>query len=229
MEQEYSTYAQIIPINEKTDLSKCEIDKVDWDVEHNGEAYQVIRIKDHIHSVGGKSGENDLYAYPLKEEMSSGNIIQFSGHAVQWGIHFEQNNYIKTKWGETEMRYAGKCWITRNGKKFHEVDGRDYEYALAQAQVDLMWFKEMCPFSVHSRHWRDEIIGRKVWYRGEKGVITRLIEDQGCVIIKPEGMDKFSLPSQYDNDDDREIFGDRATIKSTYMDQNIDWYRKDES
>ena len=50
----------------------------DWDVYINDKPYYVVRIEGFVHTIGGKYGENDLWAYPRDEEPTYKNLIEFN-------------------------------------------------------------------------------------------------------------------------------------------------------
>lgn len=68
------------------------------------------------------------------------------------------------------------------------------------------------------------MIGRKVWWRSEPAVITHWIEGQACVILEPDGIDKFAVPAEFVHD---EIMNDRERdIKAEIFDDHIWWFRE---
>ena len=50
----------------------------DWDVLIDGRPYFVVRMEGYVHSIGGRWGNNDLWAYPRDEAPSYENLIEFS-------------------------------------------------------------------------------------------------------------------------------------------------------
>ena len=66
----------------------------DWDVYINDKPYYVVRIEGFVHTIGGKYGENDLWAYPRDEEPTYENLIEFNcDNPVSWGIEYKPRNY----------------------------------------------------------------------------------------------------------------------------------------
>lgn len=200
------------------------------------------------HSLGGMHGENNWYCYPLyrrtnensiredptyewyDEGPTPNNILEFSGRSVCWSIAFEETNYLR----KGEMREGGRCNIYRNGKKFFEVGGRDANYALAKAQYRLLQLQEH-PINFWSRKWKEELIGRKIWYNNDPCIIRSIIEDQGCIMIEPDrSAIQFFRPSPWQIDAEDIIdpfthYNGGEDIKADYLDPNINWFRNDKN
>jgi len=226
-------YIELKPLSEKDDLSKLEISKVDWDVVVDGKPQQLVRIEDRPHGEGGEYGINEYYIYPFCQEMTVENLTPYWGTrgGVAWGFSFEYKNYFRGGNGfhkNDEIRRGASCWITRNGKKFYEIRGRDHEYALAKAQVELVQLMEG-PVEVCSRDWEKKLIGGKVWYKGQPGVISRIVDGQGQIFIKPDGIDSFKPhESDYESDYDKDCwiqdYGDGFSVD--FLSSHIGWFRK---
>lgn len=209
-------------IDKNTDLTKCEIRKFKWDVTlgKNYKPYQVVEIAGYTHSIMGLyNGRNDLWAYPRDEEMSVDNLIEFDSkvYGPQWGLIYQPHTYVRTKYDESEICDSGKWVITRNGVPFY-----DSCYSYEDAKLKIAKFNDH-PIDFNSYNWRDGIINRKVWWRSEPGIITRFIDGQGCVIIEPDGIEKFTYPAEYVEEDELEY--DEPDIKTSVFDDHIYWFR----
>lgn len=55
-------------IDRDTDISKLKMHQMHWDTVINGKPYFVVLIEDYIHTIGGKYGDNNLWAYPREEK-----------------------------------------------------------------------------------------------------------------------------------------------------------------
>lgn len=209
----------------KEDFPDLKYGKLDWDVEVKGIPYQVIKVEGFAHCLGGHldwGDGNNFWAYPLNTEMSYETLVEFNGEpGPTWGIEYSSTNYVKSKWGETEVRRGRKLVITRNGKPFY--DGlMTFHQAIAYVKDGLL---EEHPLGLDERNFDQKCIGRKVWWRSQPAVITDYINGQACVILKPDGIDKFEIPKEFENSDlpyDEE----QEEIKTTIFDDHIWWFRE---
>lgn len=211
-------------ISKETNFEELKMRKMDWDVVIGNRPYQVVRIEGYVHTIGGKWGDNNLWAYPRNEEPTYENLIQFgSDSPVMWGIKFEPHHYMKTKWGETEIRYSGTVTITRNGEDFYTLMGGGRYYGIDKARV-LITRMEEHPLNLNIIDYDKKMIGRKVWWRSQPAIITDWIKGQACVILEPDGIERFQKPAEYANDD---MFADEDDeyIKTTIFDEHIYWFR----
>lgn len=207
-------------IKKDTNIYELKMRKVDWDVVMNGKPFQVVRIEGYVHTIGGKYGDNNLWAYPRDEEPSYENLIEFDSEPVLWGINFNPHHYVKSKWDETEMRYSGSVTITRNGEDFYTLFG-GINYGIDKARVLISEIKEH-PLGFNEIDYDTKMIGRKVWWRSQPAVITMWIKGQACVILEPDGIESFKKPAEYENDD---MFGEEKDIKTSVFDKHIWWFR----
>lgn len=166
--------------------SKFKAHKLNWDLVIGDKLYNVYRIPGFIHCIGGKYGENDYWCCPRNEEPTYENLIEFYGEPVRWAIETRSNNYITGKWGETEVRHSYYIIITRNGEPFYEFGCSHLSYGLAKAQVLLTEISEHPVYFNEIDYDKKYIIGRKVKFKGEPGIITKYFKDQGAVMIKPD-------------------------------------------
>lgn len=197
--------------------------KFGWDLVIRGVPYDVYNVGDFYHSIGGTMGLNSLYCCPHGENLTIENMIPFCGKgAPRWEIRWKGNSYFKTKWNDTSIEHRGYWQIFRNEELFLEGGARDMEYGLAKAQVELAWIHEG-PIPFHFRDWRAHVLGCKVYYHQQPGVITSIIEGgQLSVMIAPDGIDKFISPPMYTEWWDEE--GD-IEHKTSMLDPAIYWHR----
>lgn len=207
-------------ITEDTDIGSLKISKMNWDVEVNGISYQVVRIEEYVHSIGGKWGENNLWMYPRDEEPTYDNLVEYycNDCGVCWGIKYEPHNYIRTKWDEPECYTSGGATITRNGKDFYFCSG-----GIIEAQYLIKDLDEH-PLDLNMYGFTEKMIGRKVWWRSEPVIIRSWIgHGQACVILEPDGIDNFTTPAEF-ADDESMIYEDK-TVKTSIFDKHIWWFR----
>jgi hypothetical protein len=207
-------------ISKDTDIDSLHMNKYKWDVVvgKNKIPYQVVDIEGYVHCIGGKWGNNSLWCYPRNEKPSYKNLIEYDGDGgADWGLIISTNNYIKSKWDETELRSSKNVMITRNGEDFYLT--HDINNAL-----HLINRINEHPISFNSYEFEKEIVGRKVWWRSQPGIIASWVGNgQACVIIKPDGVDKFETPAEFKTDD--MPFYDDDDIKADIFDEHIWWFR----
>ena len=108
-----------------------------------------------------------------------------------------------------------------NGEVVFEFFFRDVQAALLEAHSLIGKLLE------HSSSWlvkleRERLVGRPVYYREVPAVITRIILDQGCVIIRTADGQPFPPPVYRDTDEDDER---EVEVKTEVLDPNIWWHR----
>ena len=207
-------------IDKDTNISELKMSKMPWDVVVNGIPYQVVRIEGYVHSIGGHWGENDFWMYPRNGNPTYETLVQYycSGCGVCWGIKYEPHNYIRTKWGEIECYTSGGAMITRNGEDFYFCRGGIDEAKYVIKQLDDH------PLDLNEYGFAEKMIGRKVWWRSEPAVIRSWIKGQACVMLEPDGIEKFTVPAEFaDEDPDYYCEGD---VKSDIFDKHIWWWRE---
>ena len=89
-------------IDRDTDISKLKMRQMDWDTVINRKPYFVVLIEGYIHTIGGKYGNNNLWAYPRNEKPSCENLVQFNGEPVCWGINYAPYNHARYRHDEFE-------------------------------------------------------------------------------------------------------------------------------
>lgn len=198
------------------------IRRFNWDVVINGIPYYVTKIDGFVHSIGGRHGANDLWAYPRDKLPSYETLIAYDcDNPVAWGINYIPRNYIKSKYDETEALSSGRAIITRNSEEFCSVPG-GMNYAIDKARVMITQFKEH-PLELEEIDFAKKAIGRKVWWRSEPAVITNYIFKQACVILEPDEIDSFTIPAEF-VEEDPDYYTD-VSVKADILDHNIWWFR----
>ena len=196
---------------------------LDWDLEIKGIPYYVVRLEGFVHTIGGHWGENNLWAYPRDEEPCYENLIEFnSNSAVLWGIEYKPTHYIKSKWGEIEVRRGSCLRITRNGKLFDELNCNEIYYGIDKARVRISDYNEH-PLELNTIDFDKKMEGRKIWWRSQPAKIESFIWGQACVIIVPDGIEKFETPPEFRDDDWMDDENDY--IKTHILDEHIWWFR----
>lgn len=196
---------------------------LDWDVEIKGTPYYVIRLEGFVHTIGGHWGENDYWAYPRNEEPSYENLLEFNSPSpVLWGIEYKPKHYLRCKWGESEILKGSNLFITRNGRIFDELANNGINYGIDKARIRIEEYNEHA-LGLNTIDFDKNMIGRKIWWRSQPAKIKRFIWGQACVIIVPDGIDKFETPPEFRDDDWIEDGGE--DIKTHISDKHIWWFR----
>ena len=196
---------------------------MDWDVIIDEKPYYVVKIEGFAHTIGGKYGDNNLWAYPRNEEPSYENLIEFDcNNPVSYGIVYTPKNTTRCKWGECESSSHGSVMITRNGEDFYNV-GCGINYGIDKARVLIDEIHEH-PLNIDTIDWDKKMIGRKVWWRSEPAIITYYCKGQAAVILNPDGIDKFTTPAEFREEDVNDYYCD-GDCKTTIFDKNIWWFR----
>ena len=179
-------------IEKDTDIDSLDIKPLNWDVVIRDIPYYVAHIPGYIHTIGGKWGDNDLWAYPRNEEPSYENLVEFtSSEIVRWGLEFRSNFYFKTKYGECEMRHSSGTMITRNGRDFYFVAG-GMDYSLSKARMLITKVQEGV-LDVNSIDFDKKLKGKVITYKGLPAKVEQYINGQGCIIISYIGPDKYKF------------------------------------
>ena len=219
-------------ITKDTDVSKLKMKRYNWDVVFGGRPYQVVQIEGYVHSIVGLlDGQNDFWMYPCDEEPSYENLYEIDLSepwkvGPLWGISQNPHLYASYKWDERSIRYSAGWFITRNGEKF--CDGYSYE----DCKVKLGMIQEH-PLSFYERGWKEHMVGRKVWFRSQPGIITRWVDGQGCVIIQLDNTapgykteTKFKTPPEFMDDEAMNEYYDEDSIKDSIFSRHIWWFRE---
>lgn len=243
----------------RLDWNKIKFEKLDWDLEVRGLPYQIVRANYFVdginpdqkiwvsgfplcHCIGGRYGHNNYYCYPLFKQSDEDearnqywpddpgptrdNIREFSGDAPHWGIVAEGSNYFR----KGEVRQGARVFITRNNKKFYEIQTGSVSYGLAKAQYILVQLQEH-PCNFNSRNWKQELEGRKVWYNDIPAITEHVMEDQGCIMVRPDpdvGIGFKPDPYMVDNGQPTLYYDEKDEAKCEYLYHKINWFRSDE-
>ncbi|MEN8907922.1 MAG: hypothetical protein ABF289_18375 [Clostridiales bacterium] len=206
--------AEIKLIDKNTDFTKLKMELMKWDTYSNKEYYDVYRIENHFHSIGGKWGNNNYWASPRGEKPTYDNLIEFSGVICSWGMRFYESNFIKTKWNETEMNDIVKFEITRNDKIFYDFIVRDIEYGIAKARKIMIEIHEH-PIPFNEQNFEKQIVGRKIKWMDKPSVIESYSINWNLIVV----------PDGWDIREYRHYEGGEESISEDLFDNSIDWFR----
>lgn len=217
-------YPEIKLIDENTDISKLNIKKYNWDVwlgKNFLEPYTVCKIEGYVHSVCGiYNGGNDLWAFPRGEKPSYDNLIEYDSkvYGACWGIKYEPYIGYDFHHDETSATDCKGISITRNGETFYSRC-----YSIADALTTIDKFNDH-PLGFNFIDYDTNMIGMKIFYRSEPGIIKKFLKGSACIIISPDGINKFSRPKEY-SDDDLFMDDDEIDIVTSVLDEHVCWFR----
>ena len=210
-------------IDENTDLSN--IKPYNWDLVVKGRPYYVTPVEGYIHRYVGRGEPIDLWCWPRDEQPSHENMIEYDiPESVAWGLEYKVNNYVKCKWDETELRQHGYTVITRNGEDFYTVAG-GMAYSVPKAMMLIAEIKDH-PLDFGVIDFDKKMVGRKIWYHGQPAVIRRFVKGQCCIIIEPEGAERFTTPLEYQGDSLCGGWEEEKNLKIDCLrDGAVNWFR----
>ncbi len=141
-----------------------------------------------------------------------------------WEINVKQDNYIKYKYEENNIYSTCSIEMKCNGQIVYEFGCNDINYGMSKAQYKMIEMMEH-PFNFMNP---EEEIGRRIWYKGQAGVIERLLLDQGCIIIGYRGAGAgFDLSNPWDTNSSGadEWLGEKS-VKDDVFSGSIYWFRE---
>lgn len=209
-------------ITDETDLYSLNIEFKNWDADIGGVPYQVIRIKGYVHTLGGRYGQCDLWAYPRAEKPTFKNLIKFNAYnPVAWGLTCKPKNYLQHN--DNEARNSSIVTVTRNGMKFFTCAARGMNAGIDEARIAISKFTKH-PLCLNSIDYDKNAVGRKIYYRGIPAVVTRFLKEQASVMIKAEDalvsgplpIYPFEIGIALNKDNE---------LKVDILDPDIAWYR----
>jgi len=190
------------PVTEKTDFFNLKVDKIDWNFWMKGKPYEVVRVPGYPHRY-----DNCYYCYPQTEEDVPYNqkLIPFD-----WDWRHSLGNLkmeiyplpsYRIKWDEyrTSFNFIGKLYFD-TGILLSRTYGKNWGECFAGLQVSANKL-ESHPISFLHRNWREDVIGRKIWYNNSPAIITRINDfGEDSVLsfhISPE-KEKLDCPAHWD-------------------------------
>lgn len=213
--------ANVNLITETTNIEALNMELKNWDAEIGGVLYQVVRIKGHVHTVGGRYGACDLWAYPRAEKPTFKNLIQFNAYnPVAWGLTCKPKNYMCH---ENEARNSSIVTVTRNGMKFMTCAARGMNAGIDEARIAISKFTKH-PLCLNSIDYDKNAVGRQIYYRGIPAIITRFLKEQASIMIKADAAIAVGPLPIYSYEIGVTLNKDNE-LKVDILDPDIAWYR----
>lgn len=141
----------------------------------------------------------------------------FDGHRVLWSFAYEPYTYLKeSELSGDEWRKGGTIKIFRNGEQVYKEFCRDPQNAASR-----MWgiLAKCMDFD-----WEGLKEGRQIWWRETPAIITRLLLDQGAIIV--DAVPGHTFPDRPWDKEDWEKLEDNTSVKLDIFDKNIWWWRE---
>lgn len=209
---------------------------IDWDLMVDGIPYSVAHMEGFVHTQGGRWGINDMWAWPRGHIPTYKNLVPFnSKDPVSWGLEYREYNHVKYHehdWGDdNEVDSVCGTWITRNCSDFIFIMG-EMSYSLPKAQ-SLIFFINEHPINFNSVTWKEDLVGRKVWYNDEPAIVESVWFDEWSgyrIALVPDGIEKFSCPNKWRKEqflrDSWSEYEQRVICELINPEYNkIDWFR----
>ena len=116
-------------------------------------------------------------------DMGGKELVGFDGNRILVDVVARSSNYLKSSYySGDQVRKGGTCAIFFNNIQVYEFFFREIAWALRRANHLISTITE------HSlRYWDPEeakkLVGRPIFYRDIPAFITRVIVDQGCIMV----------------------------------------------
>jgi len=152
-----------------------------------------------------------------------------------WSYAFETcnelNHYTKYDSDEWTVKAKTACQMYCNGAHVWSIhwNGSDLDLLIAKARTMSHDLMAHAGFEANDP---DKIIGKKVWYYDQEGIIDRHFFPEDRIVIRSEKPDGtgFDLKERYKNRDKHNAMGysnwhESKEVHTGLFDCNIDWFR----
>ena len=201
-----------------------------FDILIRDEKYGVWDRPDKEHNYGKDNGGSPTwwlkYETGMQGEKKKVEWIPYIDRGTNrpcWDINITQQNYMKYKWDEWDLRSNTHCNILCNRQKVYEFGCNDLGYAFAKAHQLIVKLSEH-PFNFSDP---ESEIGRKIWYHEQPAIIDSLMLDQGCMMIKKDGEGGFNMKRPWDDNDMPNNWNGASEVKDDFLAPTIYWFRND--
>lgn len=151
-------------------------------------------------------------------------------HTTTWSYTFEEYNTVehRTKWGDDSWSVNQRvfCRMYCNGREVYNFGAREMDYAITRARYLVVEFNENTGIQMSDP---DSMIGKKVWFHDQPGIITRHFLPDDRIVIKSEREDGkgFDLTRKRDKESDwpESEWNGKMEVHTGIFDKDIYWYR----
>lgn len=190
-------------------------DKVQWIYDRPGIEHELGKMND--------CPSTWWLAHASESELTWIPWIDKGANRPCWEINVKQDNYIKYKWEEHDIRSKTSIVMKCNGQIVYEFGCNDIAYGMSKAQFKMIEMMEH-PFNFMDP---ESEIGRRIWYKGQAAVIERLLLDQGCIIMGYRGTGAGFDMSEPWHDEDfcSDDWMGEMSVKDDIFSGSIWWFR----
>jgi len=148
--------------------------------------------------------------------------VEFDGHRALIDVRITSRNYLKeSHFSGDEIRKGGSGEILADGEVIHSFFFRDPQEALLRAHSLIGRLHEAAGGDWIDKKRREALVNRKIYYREVPAIVSRLIVDQGCLILETESGKPFPEPIWREKGDEEY----ESTVKVDVLDPHIWWWR----
>lgn len=190
-----------------------------------------IHVREEEHDLGKNNGGNPhLWAkvFHNNEDQSAGfewvPWLDSGCNRPCFGLDISEDNIRRYKWGGDSVYARCTATITCNNRVIYQFFGRNVQECTIKASYILQKL-EAHPFNFSNP---EEEIGRKIWYHQQPAIISGLMLDQGCILIKHAHGEPFNLSKPWDDDDIDNVWDGKTEVKDDILTEEIFWFRSPE-
>lgn len=121
------------------------------------------------------------------------------------------------------LRGGAGTMITRNDEDFYYVPG-GRGYSIPKALMLINEIQEH-PLDFCTIDFDKKMVGRKIWYNSQPAIIERYINRQCCVMIIPDGAERFETPAEFAKE---HLWGEEEARRlkiDCLADERVWWFR----
>lgn len=168
--------------------------------------------------------------YTDKQEDGQPHWSNFMGERILVDVTIESWNQRRVhEWkGYDEIKASCVAKVFFNRIPVWEVSGREPRWVLARVQEDIRKLMDCDALTEFVIGKEDALIGRKIFYREQPGIITRFIEEQGCIMIQADPGPWLPAPWQISSDIGLEDYDMSEEIKDQILSPHIWWHRDED-
>lgn len=168
----------------------------------------------------------DQYGHP-EGVTEDGTLIEATEHWSRFDGHWVQVDVTLNTWNEREVNdWKGRDEIRKTGSwtlwlNRHQVwQGHFRDPFDALHEIPRVARKLIDHSMFNPEHGFAHLVGRPVFYERTPAIVTMWLDD-GRVVLKPDGIDRFPPPVWQEEDDPYE----RETVNDTILAERIWWWR----
>lgn len=141
---------------------------------------------------------------------------EFDGHHTLWGFEYFPTTYLKSSGlSGDEYRKGGEIRYFKDRKQCYSEFCREPERAIRLIMETLPKLRDL--------DWDKIKVGYKLYWENQPAVISMVLEEQGCIVIKADGIEHFAERPWVK--EDHEKFENSSEVKIEIIDPKIWWWR----